>query len=271
LKKIIYIGAKGLVGTEFVKAYGSVFDISQIDIENIDNIESYLTDKYDWLICSIHSRSAKASFLNKELFNDHLVVVQKIFELAINKVKNAIYFSTGSVYKLGPSVFSIDSPLDYQTNNAYIKSKIMAEMLACSYSAFFERLFILRPFYIYGLGQKNSMLIPSIIDKVRNQIPITIGKDGGLCINPIHAKDVVKSIFHLVNEEDKIGLKFFNLCGENIISLEEIIQYIGRQLHLDVNITIENKDLVECVAESNIILHQSISIFDGLSQMIDEN
>jgi hypothetical protein len=78
-------------------------------------------------------------------------------------------------------------------------------------------------------------------------------------------------MFYLINEEYIMGMKYFNLCGENNIFLEEIIQYIGRILHLDINLIIENKDLVKCVAKSNLILPQTINIFDGLSQMMDEN
>jgi nucleoside-diphosphate-sugar epimerase len=266
--KILYIGAKGLAGKDFITNYGHEFEITAVDTDNITNIDGLLKNSYDWLICSIHSRFAKAGYLNSQLFNDHLIVVQKIFELAIKKVKHIIYFSSGSVYHPSSEPLKINDPLDYTSTNAYVKSKIMAEMLIMSYSLFFDKLFILRPFYIYGPDQNPNMLISGMIDKIRRKATIKIGKNGGLIFNPIFVSDVSFSLWFLINKYCGNGVQFFNVSGSEIVTLEEIISIIAFDFKCTPDIIVEDLNPVYSIGESDIIIENPTSVVAGISQMI---
>ena len=53
----------------------------------------------------------------------------------------------------------------------------------------FESFIITRPFFIYGTNQKKHMLIPRLIQNIKNSNEIILTSNEGIKINPIHVKD----------------------------------------------------------------------------------
>ena len=88
---------------------------------------------------------------------------------------------------------------------------------------------MLRFFFVYGLGQKRSMLIPRLVDNIQNGIAISLQGDNGIKINPIHVADAVRAIQASLYLK---GCHRINIAGPNILSLREICNIIGATLRV---------------------------------------
>lgn len=141
-----------------------------------------------------------------------------------NKVKNFIYASSGGVYANTKQAFKENSPIsESQELGYYLGSKRCGEILASNYASTMN-VSILRFFFIYGAGQKRSMLLPRLVDNIRSGKPITLQGNEGLRINPIHASDAAKAVAKCINNK---GSSTFNIAGKNTYSLKEIATIIG--------------------------------------------
>ena len=68
-----------------------------------------------------------------------------------------------------------------------------AELLLGVYTAMM-RVIVLRLFVPYGAGQGKEMLIPKLIERVRQDAPILLDGEDGLRVNPVAVTDVVETI-----------------------------------------------------------------------------
>jgi nucleoside-diphosphate-sugar epimerase len=84
-----------------------------------------------------------------------------------------------------------------------------------------------RPFFIYGFGQKRNMLIPRLFDNISKRKSIDLSGDKGLKINPIHVEDAVQCVVSLL---EKTHSSIYNLAGPDVVSLREICEVIGDYL-----------------------------------------
>ena len=109
----------------------------------------------------------------------------------------------------------------------YFSSKACGEILTQNYSSIFKTS-IIRPFFMYGVGQNRSMLIPRLFDNVKNSQPIQISGKDGIKINPINVRDAANCILELIEKPENIT---FNLAGPEILSLREIVELMGKFLN----------------------------------------
>jgi nucleoside-diphosphate-sugar epimerase len=186
-------------------------------------------------------------------------------------VKKFIYFSTGGVYAPGFLDITENSPiLPYNLLNYHFASKLSSELLIHSYSPIFKTT-IFRPFFIYGKGQRRSMLLPRLVDQVKNGTPITIEGKEGLKINPIHVDDACQVILSVI-ENDHNGV--FNLAGPEIISLKNICEKIGTKLGKKPIIQCVDKqpsDLVASIEKMSQYLYKPvISLEQGIEDILYE-
>ncbi len=159
-------------------------------------------------------------------FNVNCAGLLKVLEFAkLKKIKKFIYISTGSVYgrdnykaKEDNSLF----PLDF-----YAVTKSIAEQLVKSYSNHFP-FAIIRYFHVYGPGQKDR-LIPRLIENIK------IGKDIFLYnsgrnpkLSPIFIDDALELTQEII-DSDHHGI--FNICGDQIVSINEICDIISKKLN----------------------------------------
>jgi len=145
--------------------------------------------------------------------------------------KQFIYASTGGVYGYDPAPFDESHPISQATPpNFYIDSKRAAELLLRNFAPLFERLLILRPFFIYGPQQHPSMLIPRLIRNVAGRQPILLNGASGIEINPIYVDDAAAAICHLM---DGNGFETYNLAGKETRSIRAIAEQIGALLGIE--------------------------------------
>jgi nucleoside-diphosphate-sugar epimerase len=162
----------------------------------------------------------------QDIFDVNVANVQKMLEWArVSGVKRFILASSGGLYGHGDAAFREDDaigpigPLSY-----YLASKHCAELLAGSYANCFT-IVILRFFFVYGPGQKHSMLIPRLINSVRNGRPIILQGREGIRLNPIFVDDASVAICRSL---DLASSHTINVAGPEVLSMRQIGTLIGK-------------------------------------------
>jgi nucleoside-diphosphate-sugar epimerase len=97
---------------------------------------------------------------------------------------------------------------------------------------------MLRFFFVYGPGQKRTMLIPRLIDSVKNGTPITLQGSDGIRINPTYAGDAASAIKSALDLTDSQKI---NVGGPDILSLRQIGEMIGDMVEKDPVFTVQNE------------------------------
>lgn len=183
-------------------------------------------------------------------------------------VKQFVYLSTGSVYPLA------NEPVNETTAicpaGHYAASKAAAECLLAGYADRFDTL-CLRLFHPYGPGQKLPRLIPGLIEKIRNQVPVPLqGEEGRPAINPLHIRDLVAWAIKLI-EMQATGT--YNLAGAETVTIRqlatEIAQQIGSEVHFKIGPAAAGDRLGDISRVSAVTGYRpQVSLHDGLKELL---
>ncbi len=285
---ILIIGANGLLGKELVeilssehKVYACIREEASNTLKETKNVEILNLDLYKLETFNFPSKIDSIYYLAQsnryrefpegamDMLEVNIYSPLKVINWAINNgVKQFFYTSTGGVYK-NPQTpvdefFKIDAN---EKANFYISSKLSAEILLKNYASLFESFAVLRPFFIYGKGQKQSMLIPRLIQNILDEKEILLSGDEGIKINPIHVKDAARALKKLLELK---GEFLFNIAGSEIISLKKLCILIGSIVDKNPRFKkVENKaqnDLIadielmeEKLHKPNITLHKGVT------------
>lgn len=244
---ILITGSSGFIGSNLIKTLldnenevfeltrHNGFDLSQkgfsnkIEVKNIDIIIHF-------------AQSTKYRNFPEEvedIFNVNCNSTLELLEWGRkNGIKKFILASTGNVYK--PSNQPLKEYDRLEPNSFYGSSKLIAEELSKNYSLFFE-IQILRIFGCYGPGQKN-MLIPNMINNVRENKEISLAEGAGLYINPIYIDDFINVFFQLLKIEQKNRVEVFNIGGDKTYSLFDIVDIISNELKIKANIRFNDNE-----------------------------
>lgn len=245
--KILAVGKNSLVARSFISLHKDSYQITAIGKE--DNIEN-LADEYDSVIFFAQSGNYKAQHFTEDLFEVNIRLLYRTLNLV--KTKQFIYFSTGSVYARSDSgIYSDSSPIDTQTANPYIASKISGEQLVSTFAFSIPSIVILRPFFIYGQGQKKQMLFSTMHDKIVNGETIQLKGNKGLVFNPIYAEDVAARLDMLIATQPQ-GINRLNVAGKEIVSLKDVTDIIAKQLDKNPIYKIEDGQPSIMIGEINI-------------------
>ncbi|SDE89621.1 NAD-dependent epimerase/dehydratase family protein [Rhodospira trueperi] len=132
--------------------------------------------------------------------------------------------SSGGVYAPSPSPVCEDGQLaSAWTQNHYVATKLAAETLAQAYR---DKLAvsILRVFFCYGSRQRDTMLIPRLINSVRDGKPIHLQGPSGLSLNPVHVDDAAEAF---AATRSAVGHQTVNVAGPQAIDLRTLGGVIG--------------------------------------------
>ncbi len=288
MKKILLTGATGLIGNNLVKHLNSeyqVYAITHNDIVpgadfslNIDLSmpldDSKLPKGIDTIIHlaqSIHYKEFPK--YSEDIFSVNTDSTFRLLNYARKtNVKNFILASSGGVYGNNNKVISEQTAIT--TDNElgfYIGSKLCAEVMAETYKNYMN-VVILRFFFVYGKGQKEQMLIPRIIESIKNEKIITLQGEEGLLINPIYISDATEAIINAIklNSSEKI-----NIAGPEKISLKKIAltaaKHIGKKPIFTSTKTKENRILIGDIKKMKTLLHCPIIKFEqGIKKYLDK-
>ncbi|MCP5049788.1 MAG: NAD(P)-dependent oxidoreductase [bacterium] len=141
--------------------------------------------------------------------------------------KTFILASSGGIYGYGDHEFSEDVTLSPRGDlGFYLGTKMCSEVIAENYTPYMN-IIILRFFFVYGPGQRRSMLIPRLVRSVKDGRPVTLQGPDGIRINPTYVSDAVAAIMQCLELE---GSHKINIGGPQILSLRAIGETIGKAL-----------------------------------------
>ena len=202
-------------------------DILQFDLA-ADALQS-LGDGFDAVIALAQSQHFR-DFPDRaeEIFAVNVSAHLKLLEWSrLTRVRHFIYASSGGIYGARARIdvaeselLAVDSPLGF-----YLGSKLCAEVISQNYRDFFATTAILRPFFIYGPGQRPDMLVPRLIRAVGEGRPIKLQGNNGLRINPIYVDDAAAAFAAALN---LTGCRIINVAGPETATLRDIGGRIGR-------------------------------------------
>ena len=143
-------------------------------------------------------------------------------------VRNFVYASSGGVYGAGDLHMSEEVIIPARGDlGFYLATKLCSEIVAQNFSELFA-LAVLRFFFVYGRGQRQTMLIPRLITRVRQDEPIQLQGKDGIRINPTHVSDAVRAVSRALELKTSHTI---NVGGSDVLTLREIGEEIGRALN----------------------------------------
>jgi len=189
-----------------------------------------LPPKMDVVICLAQSKAYRQfPEQARDIFEVNVNSTLSLLEYARRAgVQTFIFASTANVYRQSHGRIAEDfelAPLSF-----YARSKRMAEMLVESYAEFFHCV-VLRLFTVYGPSQK-EMLIPNLIERVRNGIPLHVQGERGFVISPIYVSDVTKIIQQIIEKDGVVsGFELLNVGGDEALGILDLGHIIGNALN----------------------------------------
>lgn len=195
-----------------------------------------------------------------DMFGINVSAVAHLLDWSVKKgIKKFIYASTGNVYKPANKLFTEDDPV--VASSYYSATKLNAENLVSQYQSIFNTI-MLRIFSIYGPGQQ-GMMIPAMISRIKSGEMITLAQNKGIMLTPLYISDALQMLTKIVQTEIKSGI--YNFCGNETISLGEIIGQIGNTLAIAPHIKITDDPINYLMADGKK-LYDAIK-YDPLSKM----
>ena len=107
---------------------------------------------------------------------------------------------------------------------------------------------IVRPFNIYGIGQKGSLLIPEIIGQLKKGKSIIQLKSSSPRRDYINVIDVSSAIVTCAMSNEPFGI--YNACSGESLSVQELTEIINRNLKNKVEFLFSASDRPNEVDES---------------------
>jgi nucleoside-diphosphate-sugar epimerase len=269
VKKILLTGANGLLASRLIQdlddkfiLYATYHDQVLQPRKNVNYIRLNLSDSSNWdalpeeIDIVIHlAQSSKYRDFPKEALDIYSVNTNSTAYLlnyaARFGAQKFIYFSTGGLYQPGPGMVSEDSPfLDIRNLNYHFTSKLASELLVNTYSSIFSTV-IVRPFFIYGKGQRRTMFMPRVIDQIKGDKPIVMDGTEGLKVNPIHVSDASSFVECLI-ESSMTGI--VNMSGPEVLSIKQICEIISGQMGIRPRYEYTGKDALDLVSSTKKML-----------------
>jgi len=162
-----------------------------------------------------------------------------------------VLMSTGGLYGSSAASLSEASPLCPPAGRLgyYFETKRTAESFALLYG---DRLkvSILRPFFIYGAGQRTPKLVPRLVEKVKTGAVVSVRGECGTRLNPVHVSDVVKVIDACV-AQGYSGV--VNVAGGQVTSILAMAQRIGGLLGRAPQLGFEPGAAEQYVSETSLM------------------
>lgn len=185
-------------------------------------------------------------------------------------VKYFIYASSGGVYtENGISLNELSCIDATKKLGFYLNSKLSAEMLLKNYASLFKTFAIIRPFFMYGVGQNRTMLLPRLIDNVMQHKEITLNGEDGIRINPIYVTDAVNAILKILDIEGEYTI---NIAGNEVVSLRQICLTIGDIILETPSFKCDQSQPNNLIADislmKNLLQKPQISLYDGISMLV---
>lgn len=289
-KSILLTGASGLIGSHAIPMLANIGDLISVGRCACKRKEQLISEFVkvdlggDWNIRSLPGEADIVIHLAQsgnyrdfptramDVFNVNLATTQKLLDYMVKVgARQFILASSGGVYGYGDEAFNEDTTIQTRGDlGYYLGTKFCMEVLAENYSDYVD-IIILRFFFAYGPGQKRTMLIPRLVDSVREGRPIKLQGPSGIKINPIHV-DAASTA--LVSCMDIVGSHKINIAGPEILSLREIGAIIGGAIgkkpvyEMERNSSVSHHLIGDTKKMSTLLAVPRICFRDGVHSLI---
>ncbi len=286
MSKILITGAAGFIGAHLIKHFQRHHEIIALDRRRPDTLSeseiewleedlsenlnfANLPGEVDALIHLAQSRFYR-QFPDKaeDIFDVNVRGTFRLLDYArLAKAESFIFASTGSVYGCGPTKFLETDSVN--PNNFYGISKLASEFLLRAYEPFF-RCVIFRFFSVYGPGQK-KMLIPALLEKVRNGETLSVEGESGLHINPIYVGDAIRAFDSALNQS---VWGIFNIAGDEVVTIRDLIGLIEEAMGKKASIKRTNYQEPGDIVGDNTRMKELLNVYpetslhEGLRKML---
>ena len=208
----------------------------------LPNTSEVLTEGITHLIVTPQCNSVSDSLSYDLYFTNVELYRRMLFEARDKNINNVTLFSSGSIYgKAHRLPIRETVQIDYLNLDKYALSKIAMETIAISMKNDFERLVILRPFMMYGKNIKSPRLLARLPEILAEKQRIKLASNIGMIINPIHVSDAAKIV---INTMKYSGFDVLNLCGNQDLSLKNIVEILSNKMKLKPNIKVTDEDYI---------------------------
>lgn len=182
-----------------------------------------------------------------------------------------------SSYVYGPPQYlPVDEKHPVCPFNPYAQTKVICEKLCEGYHRDFGvKVSIIRPFNLYGVGQKGLLLIPEIIGQLKEGKTEIQLKAASPRRDYVNVVDVANAIC-MCAESDK-EYEAYNVCSGESVSVREITEIINKHLRNKVSFIFSDSDRPNEVDETrgscdkliSMGWQPSISFEDGIKAILE--
>lgn len=273
MAKILITGANGFIGNHLLHSligkhelFGMVRELKSIPHpKDVQWIVHDLTQPLDHSILPrqldtiIHLAQSK-QYKNfpegaKDIFEINIRSTFELLEYARKVgVQRFLFASSGGIYGYSYEKFVETDPVS--PLNFYLSSKHSAELLIANYRQFFCTI-VFRFFFVYGPGQK-GMLVPTLINKVKQGEPIAIEGNPGILINPIYVEDAIR-VF-----EPALRLQIsdlFNVAGDEQVTITDLVKIIEKVVGKKAMITYKNIHFQGNLVGDNTRMKERLNVY----------
>jgi UDP-glucose 4-epimerase len=265
---ILITGKNGFIATHLYNKLNETFETNQIYAttkEESENITQILNEKKPEYIYHIGAEI----YDDSKMFNSNILLTYKILEYCKNSnIKRLYIFGSSSEYGRKNKEMSEDDSLEPET--MYEGTKSACTMLARSYAHTYKiPIFIIRPFTIYGPGEKKNKLIQILFDKKqKNDKTIYISKG---VHDYVYIDDFINALLSIKN--DKI-FDIINIGSGVQYTNEEVVKVFEKVTNykFDIYLPLESKKYdsniwVSNPSKLNNYYKMKYSLSDGLNIM----
>ncbi len=230
MKTILLTGSEGFIGTHLCDSLSKIkkFKIKKVKRSDGNIVKSSTWKKFPKYKIVIHL--AAKNFVPKSWKN-----IEDFFEVNVKgtiqaldycrKKKSRLIFVSSYMYGNAKKI-PISERETVKPTNPYTMSKKIAEDICRYYASYYGvKVTIIRPFNIYGFGQKNEFLIPTIINQFANKKIIKVND-----LRPkrdfIYVKDFVEAIIKTISLNK--NFEIINIASGKSYSVRSIIKIIRK-------------------------------------------
>ena len=280
--KVAVTGSSGFVGSHLLKRLKeSGSDVIQLDIENAIDITDWkqiqYIEKFDVLFHLAAKIYVPDSYKDpRNFYYTNITGTLNALELCrIHKAK--IVFASSYIYG-NPEYLPIDENHPTIAFNPYAQTKIIGEQLCEGYhNSFGIPVVIFRPFNIYGPGQNEKFLIPTILKQAKTGV-ISL-KDPEPKRDMLFIDDVVDAYMKAA-EYDQKDYDVFNIGSGKSYSVREIVNTVIKLFdhEIDVKFSGEKRknevlDTIADISKAKALLNwvPKTTLRSGLEKILMQN
>ena len=277
---IAVAGSDGFVGKNVCNLLEDAgHSIFPIDItKGLDLCDNTIIEKVPRVDCFVHLANlvyVPASYEDPaKFYRVNYLTTLNALEICRKWNAKLVYISS---YIYGPPQYlPVDEAHPVCPFNPYAQTKVICEKLCEGYHRDFKvKVSLLRPFNIYGVGQKGKLLIPEIFAQLKegkNQIQLKAASPRRDYVNVV---DVARAIKLCAETECPMGP--YNVCSGESVSVRELTEIINRNLKQKVEFSFSSSDRPNEVDETRGAYNNlkalgwkpSISIEEGIKAIIE--